>query len=152
MYDFFTKYNNKVVYTNPGTKTENVYEYVYDKEGHKELKISGEKDIDAEIQANKDYCSIKLLVERFAMGDENALDRVKGFYADFTEMPKSYSEMFQRVEDCYKSFNELDPDIKEKFSNDANVFWSLFGTGEFYERLTPEVAEAVVSEVKGDVE
>lgn len=153
MSEFFTKYKNKVVYTNPGTKTEPIYSYKYDKEGHKDLVISGEKDLDAEIQANKDYCSIAKMVERFSMGDENALDRVKGFYADFTEMLRSYAEMFQRVEDCYASFNSLDPDVKEVFGNDANVFWSSFGTGEFYERLGETKAEAIVAEVKeGEVE
>ena len=123
------------VYTNPGSDFTDDYEYEYPKDEPKRLVLKGHTDLKAKIQSWKDYTSLKLMLERFELGDENALNRVRGMYADMTDMPKTYAEMVERVENCRTAFESLDTDVKKKFGNSADVFWSMYGTAEFAERL-----------------
>lgn len=140
-----------VIYSNPGEMEEPMYEYKYNKDGTKELVRSKEvKRTFDEIQANKDYCNIAELVKRFALGDENALNRVQGFYADMSDMPKTYAEMIERVDNCRSSFEALDPEIKAKFDNNPDVFWSNYGTAEFAEKIG-SYYEKVFSDVESEV-
>lgn len=134
---FRTKYEKleKPIFSNPGSELSDDYAYDYKKDGTKELKIVGHTNIQEKINSWKDYTSLALMVERFTEGDEEALNRVKGFYADMTDMPKTYMEMIERVEKCKEAFNSLDSDIKEKFDNNSDVFWAMYGTAEFNERL-----------------
>ena len=148
----FRRYGDPIdIFTNPGSPLTDDYEYKYNDDGTKDLVIAGHTNLFEKIQAEKDYCDIGKMVARFAMGDEEALNRVKGFYGDMTEMPKNYAEMIQRVDECRRSFDALDPDIKKKFDNNSDVFWSMFGTAEFNERLGNK-AEKVVAEVEQKAE
>lgn len=145
------KFDVDVRSTNSGSKFINEYSYVYDEDGYKHLEISGKKNIFNEIQANKDYCDIGMMVERFLAGDPEALNRIPGFYADLTDAPKTYMEMVQRVEESRNAFERLDTDIKKVFGNNPDEFWSLYGTDEFYERLGKYEAEKVVIETEKEM-
>lgn len=138
------------VYSCPGSEFTDDYAYEYHKDGTKDLIIVGHTNLQEKIQSWKDYTSLKLMLARFEQGDENALNRVKGMYADMTDMPKTYAEMVERVESCREAFNGLDPDIKEKFGNNSDVFWSLFGTAEFVERIGSK-AEKIMDTVEKEV-
>ena len=87
------------------------------------------------IQADFESCDINSIMRRFALGDTSALDVKQGVYADVTKMPKTFAEMFDRVQDCKKLFDELAPDVKQLFDNSYEEFWYQYGTDDFYDKI-----------------
>ena len=57
------------------------------------------------IQADYPSTDINILMERFALGETEAINIKDGFYGDVTTMPKTYAELFQRFEDA-KQFSD----------------------------------------------
>ena len=100
-------------------------------------------------------------MERFALGETEALDIRPGFYADVTDMPKTYAELFQRYEDSKRFFDELPSDLKEMFNNSYTEFWSEMDSSEksFMEKIkkynerfefSPEYDEHIDNTMKGE--
>ena len=89
------------------------------------------------IQADYPSTDINLLMERFALGETEAINIKDGFYADVTAMPKTYAELFQRAEDAKQFFDELPTDLKEMFNNSYTEFWSEMdsSTKSFNEKI-----------------
>lgn len=95
------------------------------KTGYEYLAPTGEFDnVYDRIQADYPSTDINILMERFALGETEAINIKPGFYADVTGMPKNYAELFQKYEDCKKFFDELPADLKEMFNNSYTEFWS----------------------------
>ena len=87
------------------------------------------------IQADFESCDINAIMRRFALGDTSALDVRQGIYADVTKMPKTFAELFDRINDCQKLFDDLDPDVKQLFNNSYEEFWYEYGSDEFYKKI-----------------
>lgn len=125
---FRTQYDNDTgkYITESGTKLIAKYAMKIDeKTGYEYLAPTGEYDnVYDRIQADYPSTDINLLMERFALGDTEAINIKQGFYADVTNMPKTYAELFQRYEDAHKFFDELPTDLKEMFNNSFTEFWS----------------------------
>lgn len=108
------------------------------KTGYEFLKPTGEFDnVYDRIQADYPSTDINILMERFALGETEAINVKEGFYADVTKMPKTYAELFQTYEDCKKFFDELPADLKEMFNNSYTEFWSEMDSSEksFFEKI-----------------
>ena len=132
--DFPTKYtkDNTDIISVSGSPTLQEYEYSLDKEGRKQLvKKDSVINVYERIQADRDSCDINKLMERFALGDSEALDVKKGFYADVREMPKDYREVFERGLEAEQYFDSLPVELKEMFDNSHTVFFTEFGSKEF---------------------
>ena len=110
----------------PGSKLLAEYAFKVDsKTGYEYLAPTGEYiNVYDRIQADYPATDINLLMERFALGETSAIDVKEGFYADVTSMPKTYAELFQRVDDAKILFDELPTDLKEMFNNSYTEFWS----------------------------
>lgn len=128
---FDTQYmrKDKRITSEVGSRMKPTYKMHVDENGKRELKQSGEYNLYAEIQSHKDSCSIDYILSRFVNGDESALSRVQGVYGDFTEMPKTLSELSQRVIDAENLFNNLPLDIREQYN---------FSPSEFFAQLDSE--------------
>lgn len=126
----FTNDSN-VFISNPGSKIVVDYGLVSAADGSTTVGVVGEKNIDAIIQSNKDTGNVALLVAKYNAGDEEALNRVRGVYGDFRNMPTTYAEMVSRLNECRAVFEALPVDIKEQFDNNPDVFWSEYGTERF---------------------
>lgn len=101
------------------------YEYSLDKEGHKVLvKADTYTDVYSRIQADKDSVDINVLMQRFALGDTEALDIKKGFYLDTRDMPKNIHEVFAMGLEAEQYFEGLPVELKEKFDNSHSVFFT----------------------------
>lgn len=87
------------------------------------------------IQADFESCDINAIMRRFALGDTSALDVKTGVYADVTKMPKTMAELFDRINDCQKLFDELDPDVKQLFNNSYEEFWYEYGSDDFQKKI-----------------
>ena len=117
-------------HTCPGERFITTYEYdVID--GIKMLVPSGEHDIQLEIDSFEESQDINNIIARFLNGDTSVLNPKSGVYGDFTHCPKTYAEMFSHVQKCENIFNNLPVEIKEKFDNSYQKFWSDMGTDSF---------------------
>lgn len=93
--------------------------------GYEYLAPTGEyENVYDRIQADYPSTDINLLMERFALGDTEAINIKQGFYGDVTGMPKTYAELFEKEKECHKLFDELPSDLKEMFNNSYTEFWS----------------------------
>lgn len=108
-----------------GTPTLDIYEYKVDKAGVKELvKTDRKENVYERIQADYDATDINKLMLRFSLGDTSVLDKVQPFYGDVTNMPTNYAELFDRVEECKRTFEVLPADLKSEFANSYEQFFS----------------------------
>lgn len=127
-FTFRTKYTSDTskYVSEPGSKLLPEYALKVDeKTGYEYVAPTGEYiNVYDRIQADYPSTDINILMERFALGDTEAINIKDGFYADVTSMPKTYAEMFQRVVDARLFFDELPTDLKEMFNNSYTEFWS----------------------------
>lgn len=153
--DFYAseKKRPKVVYSEPGTEFEPTYEYQY-VEGIKMLVPTGETNVDEYIQSFKESQDIHTLISKFLVGD---IDNRPGTFGDFRDVPSTYAELFQRVNDCRLSFDQLPLDIRNEFDNSYEKFWSEYGSDRFnsvfnayFEKQSPVASDQTESEVVTD--
>lgn len=143
MFDTQFMRKDKRITSEVGSRMKPTYKMHVDENGKRELKQSGEYNLYAEIQSYKDSCSIDYILSRFVNGDESALSRVQGVYGDFTDMPRSLSELSQRVIDAENLFNNLPLDIREQYN---------FSPSEFFAQLDSEKTKAIFAPPEPAVE
>lgn len=123
--------DSHVFISNPGSKIVADYGLITAEDGSTAVGVVGEKNLDAIIQSNKDTGNVALLVAKYNAGDDEALNKVRGVYGDFRNMPTTYAEMVSRLTECRAIFESLPVDIKEQFDNNPDVFWSEYGSERF---------------------
>lgn len=138
--------DSHVFISNSGSKIVADYGLVTAEDGSTSVGVIGEKNLDAIIQSNKDTGNVALLVAKYNAGDEEALNRVRGVYGDFRNMPTTYAEMVSRLNECRAVFEALPVDIKEQFDNNPDVFWSEYGTERFNNIVTGSPEQPVDNE------
>lgn len=120
-------------YSNPGSKFEPEYAPYYDENGVLELCEIGQKNIYNEIQSYADECDINILIQRYMAGEIDVFERVKGFYADVSDMPKTYQELLNTNIRAEKFFDSLPVETKKKFNNSYSEFLCSMDKPEFME-------------------
>ena len=148
----------------PGSKFLDQYEFKFDEKGEvKETtlhKTDNPLNVYDRIQADYPATDINLLMKKFALGDTSAINVKEGIYADVTKMPKNFAELFDRINDSHRLFDELPADLKQLFNNSYEEFWSEFGSDDFNKKVDEyndrfidhsfDVKEEVESEVTAD--
>lgn len=142
--------DSHVFISNPGSKIVADYGLVTAEDGSTTVGVVGEKNLDAIIQSNKDTGNVALLVAKYNAGDEEALNRVRGVYGDFRNMPSTYAEMVSRLNECRSVFEALPVDIKEQFDNNPDVFWSEYGSERFNNIIAGSAGQPTPDE-SGDI-
>lgn len=122
---------NKEYASDPGVPTLDVYEYQIDKSGVKKLvKTDRKENVYDKIQADYDSTDINKLMLRFSLGETDVINQKDVFYGDVTNMPTTYAELFDRVEECKRVFDALPADLKSEFGNSYEVFFTEFNNDE----------------------
>lgn len=103
---------------------------------------SGTVNIYDEIQSHRESVELSTLLQRYAQGDVTALNQIDGVYADVSDMPSTYAELFNRVRDAENSFNALPEDVRLLFDNSPVSFWQSIGTPEFASKIAELDAKA----------
>lgn len=119
------------VYLDPGDPVKHVYEGRYDPQGRFDLEEVGQEDLYGYIQSHRDSVEIHALLQRFSAGDESVLSRRQGFFADVSELPKTYAEVLQSVLVGEQTFNRLPVEVKQQFNNSFSEWLASFGTEAF---------------------
>lgn len=150
---FKTQYDRVRVHSKPGSGIKKKYRAEVLKNGDIELVEDGEINLYELIQADKDSCDINVLLKQYALGDASALAKRQGTYGDFTQMPKNFAEMLNKVIEGEKLFESLPVETKNKFDNSLNQFIATAGDESWFAKLGIAVADNVSANVQtGDVE
>lgn len=124
--------------TNPGDPIRIIYSEKVKDDGSITLVAVGKENINDVIQASKESTDIAQIVAYYnSTGDESVLNRMVPSYGDFTELPKSFSEMLQLRIDSLHFFDALPSEVKQKFDNDPNQFFSTAGSESWMSNLQP---------------
>lgn len=94
--------------------------------GHLDIKVSGDFDLQAQIEAESCLCDINYLIERFNLGDVDALNKRQAFFADITSYPGSYREAVDILKDGRSFFDSLSADEKKRYGDFEGFMMSDF--------------------------
>lgn len=138
---FFTPGSDKFISTS-GSGLVKKYAPKVLPDGTVELIEDGVFDLYAQIQADAEANSIQAVLKRFENGDPSGFSG-QPLYGDFTDLPKSYAEFLQAQINAYAVYDNLPPEIKQKFNNDRDQFFATAGSEEWISKMTPEKTENV---------
>lgn len=129
---FKTKYDDHArVYSNPGSPVKVTYQANYNALGTLEINPVGQEDLYGYIQSHRDSVDIHVILKRFAAGEVDVLSQVQGFYADASDMPKTYAEVLNAVLDGERAFNALPIEVKQRFNNSFSEWLAAFHDPDF---------------------
>lgn len=133
---FVTQYRPRIRFISNGGQRERIlYQPKFDENGVMDLVESGKEDLYDFIQSHAESVDIHVILARFQNGDIDALSRVQGAYGDFTNMPTSYAELLNRVNEGQSFFNSLPVDIRAKFNHNFAEFMAGMDKPDFLEKL-----------------
>lgn len=134
-----------------GSRIKTLYAPRINDDGTFDLVEKGKHDLYAEIQSHAESVDIHVLLDRYKNGEVDVLSRVQGAYGDFTGMPKTYAEMFQRIEDGKQWFYSLPVETRAAFNHDFTQFMSAMDKPDFFERISVAYTNEVKDDVKEEV-
>lgn len=134
---FQTQFNfHPRVVKEPGNSDHVIYSSRITEDGTVELVPSGVEDTYAMIQSHKDSVDIHQILARYKNGDETALQRVQGVFADVTRMPTTFAELLNTVLQGRDYFEGLPVETRAKFDHSFEKFMaSMDNMSDFMERM-----------------
>ena len=146
----FTDLREAVPCTNNGERLVTQYKLSYNDDGSKEIVVDGYKDVYEEIQSHADSVDIHKIVERCTItGDMSELYKTEGFYGDLAMFPTTRAEALQMLAEAQNIWDKLPIDVKKKFDNNVDNFFSTAFTDEWTKKLEIKQNEKIKeSEVK----
>lgn len=120
----------KEVFSDCGNPIGLTYNYKF-VDGKRMLVSDGEVNRQEFIDSFAESQDINVMISKFLQGDTSVLNPSLGTYGDFTDAPQTYAEIFDRVEQCKRVFDQMPVEIKAKFDNSYESFWSKFGDDYF---------------------
>lgn len=109
-----------------GSRTRPTFKGQYNKKGIFEVVVNGYEDVYQPIQALAPSCDLDVIVDRYLKtGDSSLLNSSKGFFADITEAPTTFSQMWNMCRDAESAFNALPPEVKDKFDSVVDYVMQL---------------------------
>ncbi|QRV61653.1 VP3 [Gokushovirinae sp.] len=115
---FRTQYDQRQrVPANAGTREHVLYMAQFDEFGNHTLVETGKEDLYAYIQSHKESVDIHVIMERFARGDLQALERRQAMFCDFTDFPTTYAGLLNAVQAGEQKFMSLPLEVRQKFDN-----------------------------------
>lgn len=141
MFNFNTQYDKRAsVFQEPGSGIKVVYSPRYDDRGVLDLLPTGQEDLYSYIQSHKESVDIHVLLDRFVNGETDVLSRMQGFYADVSDMPKTYAEVLNAVIIGEETFSRLPVEVKQRFNNSFSEWLASMDKPDFSERMGSDVS------------
>lgn len=138
----------KVIYSEPGSPIKPVYSAKLTDDGMIELVQTGEENIQEYIDSFAEETCLSVLIQRCAAGDLSGLSKVQGMYGDFLDAPKTYRDMLQAVIDGQAAFDKLPVEVKKRFDNSFEKWFSTMGEKSWLTAMEMISDEKVEEEVK----
>lgn len=148
MLKFPTMYDKRSrVHCDSGNAMKTVYKPIVGDDGVIELAEAGQESLYDYIQSWKDSVDINVILARYANGDVDALSKVQGAYGDFTQFPKTYAEILNRVNQGKLMFDDLPLALREKYNHDFGQFMAAMDREDFWDQF--KLPDGVVDESDG---
>lgn len=112
----------EVVFSEVGDRIKPEYTLMLNDDGVEELQQTGYTDLKEEIQSHHDSVCLENILMRFQNGDDSALDKVQGFYADVSDMPVKLNDVINVAREGKRIFEGLPKDVRNVFGNDYMSF------------------------------
>lgn len=109
-------------YSNAGDRMQIEYELVITKDGREELQKTGMTDIQEFIDSHLESVLLQNIIARYQAGDTEALEKVKGFYADVKDMPSNFAEVMNLGIKGKQFFDKLPVEVKKLYNNNYMEF------------------------------
>ena len=93
--------------SNPGERFRKIYKGVLQEDGSIELVEDHVEDIWKDIQIEGVGASLPEIIARATAGDPTAFRQGEGFYGDIVDMPKTYAEILNTVNDGKAAFEKM---------------------------------------------
>ena len=93
------------IFANPGNRKRQKYRTRYNDIGQLELVPNGQDDIYDMIQSHAESVDIDTILSKFVAGDPDALAKTQGTFGDFTNLPTSYAEMLNVINESEQFLN-----------------------------------------------
>lgn len=136
MRNFPTMFDKRArVHCDSGNAMKKVYKPIVRDDGVVELAEAGQESLYDYIQSWKDSVDINVILARYANGDVDALSKVQGAYGDFTQFPKTYAEVLNRVNQGKLLFEDLPLPLREKYNHDFGQFMAAMDQEDFWEQF-----------------
>lgn len=151
MMKFRTQFDRRGrVPANAGTREHILYSTQFDDQGNHTLVESGKENLYDYIQSHKESVDIHVIMERFARGDVQALQRRQAMFGDFTEFPTTYAGMLNAVQLGEQHFMSLPLEVRQRFDNNfAKWLAAMDDMPSFLQKMSVETTkEAVPPEPK----
>lgn len=113
-------------YSDAGDPVKLVYSGKYDKDGVLILEEVGKENLYDYIQSFAESVDINNIIQRFMLGDTEALRRVQGFYFDTTQVPDTMADLLNKLNKAETEFNKMPTDFKAQYGNDFAQFICQF--------------------------
>lgn len=120
----------------PGKELEPIYKERMQKDGTMKLVEIGKTNTYEKIQADKDSCDIKKIMERHNIDATMlGLTKIEEGINDLTEMPTNIIDLQNKMIEAKETFNGMSTEIKEYYGNNFNKFIKAFGNGKITEDI-----------------
>lgn len=104
-------------------------------DGKRKLILDDAKPIYEMIQAHREETEIERIVKRAMQGDMSVLNAVAGQYIDVSGAPKSLAEAQQVIINAKRDFEKLDPEVRQKFDNNVEIFIAEAGSKDWLDKM-----------------
>lgn len=159
MTQFRTKYTRIESKSETGSPIRAIYGSKLDKNNNVIVEKKGEESMYDYIQSFKDSVDINVVLQKFANGDDRALNQREAFFLDIADMPNNVNEFVEFTRNANALFDSLPVDIKESYGNNVYNFMESVATGEYFKEKEKEIMkpldelmEKPVEPIKVDVE
>lgn len=129
-----------------GSPEKILYEGKFLKNGTFDLVKKGVDSLYDYIQSFKDSVDIHVIIKKYMNGDLSALNKVEGQYADISDIPDNFIDIYNSILHAEATFNNLPVEIREKFGNSFTQFGSSIDSPDFADKL------GIIKEVQQPVE
>lgn len=124
-----------------GEQYKKEYQLDINSNGEYVLKECGKTDLQEYIQSHADSVDINLMIERYTMGDTDALNKIQGFYADVSGMPVSMVDMLNIHNKGKMLFETLPQEIRKVYDNNYVKFLQ---SPDLYEKMRQQASDSYV--------
>lgn len=125
-------------FTESGDPMKPVYTPKLQSDGFVELVQTGEEDLQEYIDSFAEECTIDYVLKRCAVGDQTVLSKRQGVYGDFTDVPKTYAEVLQKVIDGHTYFDSLPLAVRKKFDQSFEKWFMMIGSDDWLKMMAPD--------------
>lgn len=119
------------------------YGLSYGKKGEIDLVEKGKINLYEEIQSHADSVDLHVVLKRFANGETDVLNQRAAAYGDFSNMPRSFAEVLNHINDAEETFNGLPAEIRANFGNSFARFYASMDDPTFMAECIKGVQKSV---------